>query len=1254
MVASGGVVRARLELDTSGFNKSWRKEISNIQKEFDTATKTIKNFNKELNNTKGAKVLKEIDNAIDRTVKKSENLNKVIKGIKSTFDSFRVDAGIKNLISGMDQAEKKALQTNRALKSIKSTFDSFRVDAGVRNLISGMDQVEKKALQTNKALKSIKPQFGNYRVDAGIKNLITAMDQVEKKALQTNKALKSIKPQFGNYRVDAGIKNLITAMDQVEKKALQTNKALKSIKPQFGNYRVDAGIKNLITAMDQVEKKALQTNKALKSIKPQFGSFRVDTGIGNMFRQMDKEVAKFNKRLQETRQSATRATGAFKGMKDRLREAASAFNGLNHGKQVLDNISKSGKQAEHQLSAMKKRILEAQSSFAGTGRTFLPAQVTHWQRIQGAANKAGTAIRNVGSRIREAASNMSTFSAGLTGMLGAFGTQEFYNMTVGTANVYEGYRKYWNTVYGSQTAGMFDNTVQMMADKYYVPYSTSARTIQQLGGQSDLSPTQIAELTPYVAAYKNFYKAMKPEYAALAEIEAPQDIAAVFSGNTGEIRASPLAPFLKEIAALPQEKKLKALQDLFKKKGIMEYVTGITEYDKQMNKLNTEFDKLKITVGNELIPTMTWLISSIRSFVQNNPGLSETLLKLGGIVAALAAVGGIGGLALEGLVGLAGGLKFLGNGLLDVVKYLPGGPGVVSAIEGLTVSTLTVVAGSVIVGAAAGYGINKADEGFTSNEMWSKYPNQASFYSGARIGQSIFPLVGNVFKPFTSSMSLFEDLWEGKDVKDAVYDYLMSFGDIIPKSLNIKPLQDEFRKLVLDPIQAAATDFYNYIVEFGEGLLNTGREFYNNIIKTAEGVYNNIIKTGQDIYNYFKSELSPLTTVFGEVWNELGPAVGELVSALQDLYNELRGAFGDVWGALNEVWASLYSVGSELYSAFSEVYTELKGAFGDVWSELSSIGSELYGALQELWNSINPFTEALNPLVGAVDPVTKELEGSKEKISTLKQAAQWLADRIREATPYVKAFATFIREDVVPAIKSFAEKVRWVRDKIQEFRGKIQEAKDKVTGFIDSIKGFADKIRNFRIDSVDIGGMIRSFLSSRIGRLLFPTLSQVTTMVRVAIKQAFGKYTPTNLGRMQGPAGPRGYGLPRGSSYKGMTFQYQDYAGHRTNDVWSQDGTCLTGNCFDMTLGAMGRWGGSMVAGTWNDGPHVWWKAPSGRQYDFARKAIDNTFTPPPRGPSRSGSPKTLRVILNINDIVEEKVLDLQDQDEFILDLNSR
>ena len=91
-------------------------------------------------------------------------------------------------------------------------------------------------------------------------------------------------------------------------------------------------------------------------------------------------------------------------------------------------------------------------------------------------------------------------------------------------------------------------------------------------------------------------------------------------------------------------------------------------------------------------------------------------------------------------------------------------------------------------------------------------------------------------------------------------------------------------------------------------------------------------------------------------------------------------------------------------------------------------------------------------------------------------------------------------------------------------------------------------------------------------------------------------------------------------------IHYENYAGMR-HSPFMADGS-MSGNCMDLTAGliqAAGR--GTMEWTTWNGGPHVYAKI-DGKKYDPARKALENTWSPPARGPGNHSSGST---IINLN-----------------------
>ncbi len=101
----------------------------------------------------------------------------------------------------------------------------------------------------------------------------------------------------------------------------------------------------------------------------------------------------------------------------------------------------------------------------------------------------------------------------------------------------------------------------------------------------------------------------------------------------------------------------------------------------------------------------------------------------------------------------------------------------------------------------------------------------------------------------------------------------------------------------------------------------------------------------------------------------------------------------------------------------------------------------------------------------------------------------------------------------------------------------------------------------------------------------------------------------------RGPAGPLEE-FDRAANILIQPGMYQGYPGSRGDPIGS---LVNGGNCFDMSLGLMSLAGGKglsteLIWGTWNDESHVWPKI-GGRDYDPARKALNNTWTPPPQGP---------------------------------------
>lgn len=159
-------------------------------------------------------------------------------------------------------------------------------------------------------------------------------------------------------------------------------------------------------------------------------------------------------------------------------------------------------------------------------------------------------------------------------------------------------------------------------------------------------------------------------------------------------------------------------------------------------------------------------------------------------------------------------------------------------------------------------------------------------------------------------------------------------------------------------------------------------------------------------------------------------------------------------------------------------------------------------------------------------------------------------------------------------------------------------------------------------------GSIASWIQGKIGHLRFPSISwgSVASWIQSKIPQLHWPSGPGGFlsnvytgavsayNKVKAALTPKGPG--DGVDYNNLSLNYEDYAGTKKNAITASN--CLSGNCMDMSIGLMAMNGGrgSLVMGTWNNGPHMWYKDPSGRQLDPARKALQNTWMPPARGPS--------------------------------------
>ena len=981
-----------------------------------------------------------------------------------------------------------------------------------------------------------------------------------------------------------------------------------------------------------------------------------------------------------------KTAGSVQTLSSRVLEAESFATAL--GNRFSSGLGVSGIQrASGSVQSFSSRLVEAEGFATALGSNMeknSSRMSGGWTKVTGAVNTAGGAIKSLGSRLSEAASSMSTFSASLAAMVGTMGAADLYQATITKANAYSGLQSYWGKVYGSGTQSTYESAVENMANNYYTPRSSSTKTLQLLTNTiSGQSPSQIAGMLPYVTAYTNFYKAMKPDLSSsFIDVDAPQDIAAVFSGNTGEIRSSPIASQLKGIASLPQDQKLGALENLFNSEGIMEYAKGITTYDQNLNKFNTTLDKLNLTVGNELLPTVTTLLGDLNSGLSGLGSNGKYLIYLTGLVAALAALGGVGTLALQGLNIVSGGIKDVAKagswfgskiGLLTDVLDKDGNK------IGTTVSDKVKDALSKVKDKAADALSPVKDKVYDAlTPVKDKAADALS-----TVKDKVFEKLSPVADAASSAMS---------GVKSAVQTKLLALSDWVQTKWNTTPtgtygklgpvgstitavaipvsmvgaVEYVGSQLPQDPrypITNAATSGLNYhLWDAGaqglwSGLTGAQNKYVNPgiwgesigaghaAVQRNLGGLNIPLNLPQLISKSIPSYHLGISPDIGKAGSWLSGAAGNTGSWLSGA----AGNTGSFFSWLGKTGHDLTFGSNPLGSLFSPV----AGADG---SGKHSITSDIFGKNGLLdfsrfgikipnfkWPTIN---------LGSIGQwVQSKIPKLNWKLPSLGSIGSWIKSKIPKVNwklPSIGSIGSWIQGKIpkiswkIPTIGSVGA---WIQSKIPHVDWKIPSIND-VKNFVSSkipwlswhipsandiLSAIEAHIPKFSWPSGP-GGVItgavhraESNFSKNMSEIQSQRQQSASNTVSYSQTSSFKDRMNQRWGGLigRGPAGPRENRVNLKNFFSG--FSYEDYEGSRkTIPQTLQDGR---GNCFDLTLAQMfmaSQTGldSEMVWSTWNGGSHVY-PIVDGEVQDAAHHALNNSWNAPPKGPAGDSGSST-------------------------------
>jgi hypothetical protein len=396
--------------------------------------------------------------------------------------------------------------------------------------------------------------------------------------------------------------------------------------------------------------------------------------------------------------------------------------------------------------------------------------------------------------------------------------------------------------------------------------------------------------------------------------------------------------------------------------------------------------------------------------------------------------------------------------------------------------------------------------------------------------------------------------------------------------------------------------------------------------------------------------LSTLGYLANSVWNAF--------TKISGAYNLVSGAFTKTWntGGLNAVYAllkkmicallgcspgivpALLTVQSTFNSVFGSVTGIVKSAADTIKSVFLKVLSAISGAwnnttktIHNLWATlINTLKNGANVLRTDVELVWKEIQnafntaikGIINAWNTMKHLIDMGvsgvihigASAITNAWNGAVRLYNYVRNGVYGAIRigldALSNAYNYARNVWNAIRGWFSENLHLNISGPSNGGGVVSRVEN---DARNVANSLENAIHNPIGAL-----------------ENGAKWVLSHIG---GPAKP---GIDKLKSIM-SGFKYEGYSGNQksVSEVLADK----AGNCVDLTTTSMalaGRMGikSSMKFGPWNGGGHVWGNF-EGQNLDFARKALDNTYSPPPRGPGNSGGDINFEVNIkgNVNGI---------------------
>lgn len=428
--------------------------------------------------------------------------------------------------------------------------------------------------------------------------------------------------------------------------------------------------------------------------------------------------------------------------------------------------------------------------------------------------------------------------------------------------------------------------------------------------------------------------------------------------------------------------------------GDMGNATGVFEqsYETMANTTATKtqlmknnWDVLKVTLGDALIPVVNWLIEELTSLVKWFNDLSPTTKKwIAWIFAATSALTLLVGVvvALAGLwLMLTAAAALAGVGLATV--------GAIVAVVVLVIIAIGVAIWAVIKYhkqiAAAFVTAWTASRDFFIN-LWNTIAN---FFEG--IWNSIYNTVASWLR---STKNFFVSGW------NAVANFFISLWNSIANFfIGIWNAIYNAIATALSSIQNFFTTVWNAIAGFFVSIWNS---IYNAVSSALSSIWDTITSVFNTIsdffWKYWRLALAIFTLGLSLIWTQIYRWVHDNWDTITSVFNAIADFFTMIWNAiygffqmiLTAIWNYLVSSFNAMYQTAITVWNQISGFFVMIWNAISLaftvsvnaivnfvtaawnafanankiLWTAVWNFFVSIWNSIsNAFTAAINAIV---------------------------------------------------------------------------------------------------------------------------------------------------------------------------------------------------------------------------------------------------------------------------------------------------